>query len=335
MKNLNELRLIKALLLSILVFTLLACGSSGGDYSQSYSKTNEKSQEDINKQVAVEALNELEEEYKEEFELESINYIRENDSYVMFVHPKAEPDISFRVIRWAMGGRANIDNYTQTRRYKQTIKLFKPFANRINERNFTFANIGAADRADIRMMQEKPYWLVEKYTIEELIELYRGKSGLYIKMYFFFDITDKNKYDVYEVVYDMLLYIKELGISELILEIEFYDEEYFRDVDVHRMLAEAYDDNRLRFDAFSYHYALSMIKNFDEYVEDLLKEIQSPKDVKKILRYKVFPESKWEMWDLVYEDEYKKIIKEKGSNERIKSLQEHYDYTRDKFLMTN
>ncbi len=325
MKNLNELKLIKVLLLSILVFTLLACGSSGD--------STEKSQEDINNEVAVEALSQLKEEYGEEFELESVSYTRENDSYVMFVHPKAEPDISFRVIKWAMGGRVNISNYTGVRRIKQATKLFKPFADRINKRHFIFVNIGGAHSSDRSMSQEKPYWLVEEYTIEELLELYKGQSALYIDMDFFFDITDENKNDVYEVVYDMLLYLKELEVLEIHIEIEFYDEEYFKNVDVHRMLVEAYDNNLIKFEGFSYDYMLSIIMNFDHFVEDLMKEIKSPEDVKKLLRYKVFPESEREMWDLVYEDEYKKIIKEKGENKRSEDRRNHHDSTRDEYLI--
>ncbi len=64
-----------------------------------------------------------------------------------------------------------------------------------------------------------------------------------------------------------------------------------------------------------------------------MKEIKSPEDVKKILRYKVFPESEWEMWDLVYEDEYKKIIKEKGLIRPVKYRKKDYDSTRDEYLI--
>ncbi len=52
---------------------------------------------------------------------------------------------------------------------------------------------------------------------------------------------------------------------------------------------------------------------------------------KKILRYKVFPESQWEMWNLVYE--YKKIIKEKGLIKPVKYIKEDYDYIRDEYLI--
>ena len=98
--------------------------------------------EDKSQQIAKDTLNQLKLDYKEDFEIESITYTKENDSYVLFVHPKNEPDISFRVIKWAMGGNNLIDNYTMTRREYQTEKIFKPFAEKINKKYLLLAGLG-------------------------------------------------------------------------------------------------------------------------------------------------------------------------------------------------
>ena len=88
----------------------------------------------ISGRITKDTLNQLKLDYKEDFEIESITYTKENDSYVLFVHPKSEPDISFRVIKWAMGGNNLIDDYLDTRRYLQTKKHFKPFAESISNK---------------------------------------------------------------------------------------------------------------------------------------------------------------------------------------------------------
>lgn len=260
----------KSLIILTFIILILLCGCS-----------DEKSEyEDKSQQIAKDTLNQLKLDYKEDFEIESITYTKENDSYVLFVHPKSEPDISFRVIKWAMGGNNLIDDYLDTRRYLQTKKHFKPFAESISNKYLISAGMG-------NIVKRKEYWDM-KYSIEYLIKKYKNDISLGINIFFFFDLNENNKEEVCKKIFEMVKYIQSLEVAEVDLSIQFYDEDFFRDKDVVKINEEEMGPaGMMNFETQYYdNKKLNIIfkeKNLKEF-----KKIKSYKDIERKIWYKEF-----------------------------------------------
>ncbi len=272
------------IMIAIIIFMLLCgCSKKKAEY------------EDKSQQIAKDTLNQLKLDYKEDFEIESITYTKENDSYVLFVHPKNEPDISFRVIKWAMGGNNLVDDYLDTRRYLQTKKHFRPFAESISNKYLISAGIG-------NIVKRREYWDM-KYPIEYLIKKYKNDISLGIKIFFFFDLNENNKEEVCKKVFEMVKYIQSLEVAEVDISIQFYDEDFFRDKDVVKINEEEMGPAGM----------MNFISQYGQYMHNSIEiderfpinKIKSYKDIEKKIWYKEFTGEK----DNVGGDRYKWVQK--------------------------
>ncbi len=264
------------IMIAIIIFMLLCgCSKKKAEY------------EDKSQQIAKDTLNQLKLDYKEDFEIESITYTKENDSYVLFVHPKNEPDISFRVIKWAMGGNDLIDNYIPLRRALQTRKLFKPFAENISSKYLLHGNItGVEKNRTISGLEDQiEYWEIN-YPIKDFIKKYHKNTRLMVDIFFFFDLNENNKEEVCKKVFEMVKYIQSLEVGEVNISIQFYDEDFFRDKDVVKINEEEMGPaGMMNFETQYYdNKKVNIIfkeKNLKEF-----KKIKSYKDIEKKIRYR-------------------------------------------------
>ncbi len=245
--------------------------------------------EDKSQQIAKDTLNQLKLDYKEDFEIESITYTKENDSYVLFVHPKSEPDISFRVIKWAMGGNDLIDNYIPLRRALQTRKLFKPFAENISSKYLLHGNItGVEKNRTISGLEDQiEYWEIN-YPIKDFIKKYHKNTRLMVDIFFFFDLNENNKEEVCKKVFEMVKYIQSLEVAEVDISIQFYDEDFFRDKDVVKINEEEMGPAGMMNFQTQYYDNKNINIIFDENNLKEFKRIKSYKDIEKKIWYKEF-----------------------------------------------
>lgn len=244
------------------------------------------SQETATDKVAKETLEQLKKDYNEEFEIESADYVKETDSYTLFVHPKTEPDMSFRVIKWKKAGNELIDNYIPKRRDAQTNKIFKPFADSINNKNLLLALIGQPmkpQNGDI--MRIKDYYDMS-YTAEDLIKLHKEKIRFVIDIFFFFDLNEWNRQDVCKKVYEMIKYIQDTGVAEAEISIQFYDEEFFKDKDVVKILKEEMGPaGMMNFQTQYGKYELSTL-NIGKDKDSIFTEIKGYRDIENLIWYR-------------------------------------------------
>ena len=138
--------------------------------------------------------------YNEEFEIESVKYIPQNKSYAIMLHPKTDPDLKIRVLKWAMGGNELTDDYVTTRRFRQTEKLMKHFVDDINKKNLFSIGL-SGDVTD-----EKMYYDMS-YSAEDIIKKYPEKIYMSSHLFFFFDITEENVDEVCNKLYKMVKYM--------------------------------------------------------------------------------------------------------------------------------
>ena len=243
------------------------------------------SQETATDKVAKETLEQLKKDYNEEFEIESADYVKETDSYTLFVHPKTEPDMSFRVIKWKKAGNELIDDYVQTRRYLQAKKYFKPFADSISERHLISAAV-------VSILDKKEYWDMQ-YSIENLIKMYNKDITVGMDIFYFFDLHEWNKEDVCKKVYNLIKHIQDSGIGKLNLSIQFYDEKFFKDKDVEKILKEDMGPaGMMNFQStYSAKYKTVNIIFEEKKIEEL-KKIKSYKDIEKKYGIKNLQEKK-------------------------------------------
>ncbi|MBM7625087.1 hypothetical protein [Sporohalobacter salinus] len=228
------------------------------------------------KKVREKVLDSLEDEYNEKFRIKSFKYTVANKSYQLEVYPKKDPDIIFDVRILPMTGYQINDDYITEQWFIKTEKYIKKYVNRISRKNVYYA-IARPIKTELFMKLRDR----EKATFKEIMKNYRNKSKLATKIYAFKDITSKNEDEVLKDVYELVKFIREEGFKTGKIEIEFYDEDYFRDKDVEKLYE--------KFDAsFNDRY-----NNFLNYRIDInekeFHKVKSIKGVKKNLR----------VWDLV------------------------------------
>ena len=233
--------------------------------------------------VAKETLEQLKTDYNEDFEIESIKYVRENDSYIVFVHPKTEPDMSIRVIKWKMAGNKLIDDYVSARRYLQTKKHFKPFAESISKKYLISAGLGG-------IVKKEEYWDVN-YSIEDLLKKYNKDITLGIDIFFFFDLNEWNKKEVCKKIYEMIKYIQDTGVAEAEISIQFYDEDFFKDKDVVKINKEEMGPAGM----------MNFISHYGEYMKNSI-EVDERFPINKIKSYKGIENLIWYRQDTGQKD---------------------------------
>ena len=255
-------------------------------------------QEEKNQEIVKQTLEQLKNDYNEEFEIESADYIKETDSYTLFVHPKSEPDMSIRVIKWKKAGNNLIDDYVKTRRGMQADKFFKHFGDNISKKNLFSATL-------VDILDKREYWDMN-YSIEDLIKMHKKDSKIVIRLFFFFNLNEWNRKDVCKKVYEMIKYIQDTGIANADISIQFYDEDFFKDKDVVKINKEEMGPaGMMNFHStYSAKYELSTL-NIGEDKGLKFNEIKSYKDIENKIWYKKFTGEK----DNMGEENYKWIQK--------------------------
>lgn len=253
------------------------------------------SQETATDKVAKETLEQLKKDYNEEFEIESADYVKETDSYTLFVHPKTEPDMSFRVIKWKKAGNELIDDYVKTRRGMQSDKFFKHFGDNISEKNLFSATL-------VDILDKKEYWDMN-YSIEDLIKMHKKDSKIAIRIFLFFDLHEWNREEMCKKVYEMIKYIQDTEIAKADISIQFYDEEFFKDKDVVKILKEEMGPaGMMNFDShYGDKYDLARIDIGTELGIKDFKTIKSYKDIENKIRYKKYTGQKDNIGGEIYE----------------------------------
>ncbi len=199
------------------------------------------------------------------------------------LHPKTDPDLKIRVLKWAMGGNELTDDYIKTKRFRETKKLMKHFVDDINKKNLF--SIGLS--GDVK--HEKMYYDMS-YSAEDIIKKYPEKIYMSSGLFFFFDITEENVDEVCKKLYKMVKYMQDADIGEVEMEVLFFSEDYFAGKDVEKINREEMGPaGMMNFQSIYGDYALTMfnISKVSIGLEDY-RSIKSYKDIKKAMYYKKF-----------------------------------------------
>lgn len=203
------------------------------------------------------------------------------------LHPKTDPDLKIRVLKWAMGGNELTDDYIKTKRFRETKKLMKHFVDDINKKNLF--SIGLS--GDVK--HEKMYYDMS-YSAEDIIKKYPEKIYMSSGLFFFFDITEENVDEVCKKLYKMVKYMQDADIGEVEMEVLFFSEDYFAGKDVEKINREEMGPaGMMNFQSIYGDYALTMfnISKVSIGLEDY-RSIKSYKDIKKAMYYRVFLEER-------------------------------------------
>ena len=199
------------------------------------------------------------------------------------LHPKTDPDLKIRVLKWAMGGNELTDDYIRTKRFRETKKLMKHFVDDINKKNLF--SIGLS--GDVK--HEKMYYDMS-YSAEDIIKKYPEKIYISSGLFIFFDITEENVDEVCKKLYKMVKYMQDADIGEVEMEVLFFSEDYFAGKDVVKIEKEEMGPLGIaNFQSIYSEYSLTMfnISKVAIGLEDY-RGIKSYKDIKKAMYYKKF-----------------------------------------------
>lgn len=228
--------------------------------------------------------------YNEEFEIESVKYIPQNKSYAIMLHPKTDPDLKIRVLKWAMGGYELTDDYIRTKRFREAKKLMKHFVDDINKKNLF--SIGLS--GDVK--HEKMYYDMS-YSAEDIIKKYPEKIYMSSGLFFLFDITEENVDEVCKKLYKMVKYMQDADIGEVEMEVLFFSEDYFAGKDVEKINREEMGPlGMMNFQNIYGDYTLTRVNigRLTDGIEDYRK-IKSYKDIKMAIYYKKYLEERYKI----------------------------------------
>ncbi len=175
--------------------------------------------------VAEETKLYLKLKHNEEFGVSSVRYIPETEGYEIMVYPVKNPTVEFMVTKSRATGFQLNGSYKDTLRALESRKIMEPFAEKISDKYL----LSAGFNGDIR--DEKDYWNME-IPLKEVIKKYPNKTYLGMSIFYFIDIKESNKKEIQQKIYEIVKYLESLKLGSYDIEIEFYDEAYFRDKDV-------------------------------------------------------------------------------------------------------
>lgn len=225
----------KYLLFILLLVFFLSCGNQE---SKKYEEVKEK------------ALIYLKEGYNEDFIIKDIRYIKPSRVYEMMVVPKDDENSEFYVKTGGANYGSNfVDDYKNLKEarearafYKENVApLFRDVKTRFSG-NYQYLN------------NEKP----EHWTFTEFWEKAPYKLEPIIFIYIFQDVFDDEvkKKRFLEDVFKLVTFLKNQGVKKADIQIQCYDEEFFKNKDIDHILKISRNFSRGtgEFDTVEYWY---------------------------------------------------------------------------------
>ena len=182
------------------------------------------------KSAREKVLTTLKERYNEEFEVKTFTYSRYNKSYELEVYPKKNQKIVFKARMLSQNGYRVSERYTEEEWYMSMEKLLEPYVNKIGKKRIYYAGI--------LPLEDKLYFklLDNNVKFKEVKEKHAKDSLASATIYVFRDVTPQNREEILKSVYELIKFIKDEGFKTGTLNIEFYDEKYFADKDINKLL---------------------------------------------------------------------------------------------------
>ena len=250
----------KYLLFVLLLIFFLSCGNQE---SKQYEEVKEK------------ALIYLKEGYNEDFIIKDIRYMKASKVYEMMVVPKDDEDSEFYVKTGGANYGGNfVDDYRIIKRAREARTFYKE-------------NIAPLFR-DVKTRFAGNYYPIEDeypehWNFKEFWEKAPDKIVPIIFIYIFQDVFDDEvkKKRFLEDVFKLVTFLKNQGIKQADIQIECYDEKFFKDKDIDHILKISRNFSRGtgEFDTMEYSFKqkyMLMIEKREfegiETIEDLEKE---------------------------------------------------------------
>ena len=179
--------------------------------------------------VAEETKLYLKLKHNEEFGVSSVRYIPETEGYEIMVYPVKNPTVEFMVTKSRATGFQLNGSYKNTLRALESIKIMEPFAKKISNKYLL--------SCDFWVDGDDPYNFRKKYEDlsiphQEVIKEFHSIMSGNLFIQYFIDIKESNKKEIQQKIYEIVKYLESLKLGSYDIEIEFYDEAYFKDKDV-------------------------------------------------------------------------------------------------------
>ncbi len=123
-----------------------------------------------------------------------------------------------------------------------------------------------------------------------------------VDIFYFFDLNENNTEDVCMKVYEMIKYIQDLKVGEVNISIQFYDEKFFKDKDVEKILEKEGSAGMMNFVSHYGDYRANSIQVDNRFP---IMGIKNYKDIEKLIWYKKYTGEK----NNIGEEKYKWIQK--------------------------
>ena len=196
-----------------------------------------------------EALNYLEEVYKDEFVIKKVKYINMNEVWEMTAAPKKDKDLEFKVRTGGMFGNEFVSSYSRIKLSYEADDYYKPVIEDVFGRKIYFYTT-MATRAKFKDGKIP--------TFKKLLEY--GSEDTYVNIFIFiFENVinkEKRKENFLANVMELLEYLRGQNLKWATIQIDIFDEEFFKDKDVEFILKETNYFNtgstKLKYMAFEY-----------------------------------------------------------------------------------
>ncbi|TDX58970.1 hypothetical protein [Orenia marismortui] len=199
--------------------------------------------------VHQEALDYLKNTYNEEFIIKDTRYIRNTKVWELTAAPKSDQELEFIVRTGGTFGNQFLANYSRLKLTYQSKEYYKPILKYIfGKKIYFYSNTGTYAKFKDNKIP----------TFEELLEYSSEETLVNIFIYIFEDvITDKEKKEEFlSNVMELLEYLRGQDLKWATIQVNIYDEEFFRDKDIDLILKETKffhtGSTKLKYNALEY-----------------------------------------------------------------------------------
>ena len=179
-------------------------------------------------------IEQLDKKYNKKFKILNGEYLSQVKAYQFNVAEKDEtnPDYSFRAWISSVTGKPGVsDTYTDNLQWMTFMKWTKPYLDKITTNYWYTANpnIYPAFKGDKKFFNKALYdCKVNNFSLQQMLDKHGKNMRAYVKIYYAYDITPKNKEHVLKAIYALIQFLRGKNFEAIELHINFYKASVFK-----------------------------------------------------------------------------------------------------------
>ena len=175
------------------------------------------------------AILHLDKKYKQKFAISKARYISQTATYQLEAYPVGNPEFKFDVFMGGVAGAGISDQFMGTLHSIEATKIAQSYIDAITKNNYCFATSGVNKNFD--KVSKYVYGLNPMLTMPQIMDRYGKDICFNVYAYCALDISNQNKDKILKDIYKLYKILKDKNIGRITIQIKFYSEKLFKEMD--------------------------------------------------------------------------------------------------------